>query len=159
MKSGVLIKNIGVTLLGLCVMAVLGLVLMVVNSNQGLITSQTASVPSASTRQSMPAQLMDKASATDSNASASGASTDADDYAAGNLNAESAMPEVSIEQKKQVLSQFFEAADTDIARIKQEITNAKSLGDSAHNIQQKEQRLQQMLDLRQKMLVHNASLL
>ena len=162
MKSGVLTKNILVTLLGLCVMAVLGLVLMVANSDQDWTGAQPASTLAQSTGLAAGATPSNASSAFSTNSSGMNSSldnvTNMSDTA-GNSTRETALPEVSIAQKKQVLSQFFDAADTDIARIKKEISNAKSLGDTAQKIQEKEQRLQLMLDLRQKMVVQNASLL
>ena len=168
MKSGVLMKNILVTLLGMCVMAVLGLVLMVVNSDQGWMGNQSASTLAQSKNLAADPQSGNYgdtgSSSTDFSAHSSGinplsnhASTVSD--AAAKSTTDTALPEVSIEQKKQVLIQFFDAADTDIARIKKEITNARSLGEAAQKIQEKEHRLQQMVELRQKMMAHNASLL
>ena len=168
MKSGVLMKNILITLLGLCIMAVLGLVLMVVNSDQGWMGNQSAATLVHSNHVATDAQLGSPGDTdglpTNLPANTSGNNPLFDDAlmvsdAAAKPVTDTALPEVSIEQKKQVLIQFFDAADTDIARIKKEITNARSLGEAAQKIQEKEHRLQQMVELRQKMMAHNASLL
>ncbi|WP_445115312.1 hypothetical protein [Acinetobacter sp. WZC-1] len=143
MKSNILVKNILVTIVGLCIFAIIGFTLMIASS-EGDIFRPIVNSPSSSSSQitvkNEPPPETNTATTYENN---------------GESNALSSLPPISDSQKKQVLAQFFDAADHDIATLENDIKNAKNLGESNEKINEKEIRLSQMEDIRQKMMTQN----